>query len=140
MFKVGGWLEQKKLGMRMMFEGVITPLLVQQAKETAYWKDRSGHARQGINGGIEGSLENFELYLGNSTDYGQYLEEGTGIYGPTGQPIVQVRAKILSWVGTDGKRYYARKVNGIKPYHTLEKTLINNREAILKLLAEYWEG
>lgn len=75
MFKVGGWLEQKKLGMRMMFEGVITPLLVQQAKETAYWKDRSGHARQGINGGIEGSLENFELYLGNSTDYGQYLEK-----------------------------------------------------------------
>lgn len=140
MFEVGGWLEKKKLGMRIMFEGVVTPLLIRQAKATVYWKDRTGHARQGINGGVEGGIESFDVYLGNSTDYGQYLEEGTGIYGPTGQPIVPVRAKILSWVDTNGKRYYARKVKGIKPHHTLEKTLINNKQSILELLVEYWEG
>lgn len=140
MFEVGEWLEKKKLGMPYLCENGIVPILVRQAKATAYWKDRTSHARNGINGGVEGGFSNFNIYLGHSTDYGQYLEEGTGVYGPTGQPIVPVRAKILSWVDTDGKRYYARKVKGIKPHHTLEKTLMNNKQPILELLVEYWEG
>lgn len=140
MFEVTNWLERKVAGMGMLLEGVICPMLVNQAKTKAYWKDRTGHARQNINGGVEGNNSEFELYLAHGTEYGEWLERGTGIYGPTKKPIVPVNKKVLSWVDTDGKRHFAKSVKGIKPMPILEDTLKNNKELVINTIEKYWEG
>jgi len=46
--------------------------------------------------------------------YAQYLEFGTGIYGPKGEVIRPKTAKVLSWE-SGGKRHYASYVKGMTP-------------------------
>lgn len=45
--------------------------------------------------------------------YGAYIEEGTGIYGAKGTPIVPTRAKVLAWKGAAGMMF-AKSVKGMK--------------------------
>jgi len=47
--------------------------------------------------------------------YAQYLEWGTGLYGPYKQLIRPKKSKVLSWVGSDGKRHYATYTKGMTP-------------------------
>lgn len=35
--------------------------------------------------------------VGSNVAYARFVHEGTGIYGPKGQPIRPVRARVLSW-------------------------------------------
>ncbi|WP_040328443.1 hypothetical protein [Clostridium ihumii] len=140
MFEVNKWLEKKVFGMGVFFEYAVCPMLVNQAKTKAYWKDRTGHARQNINGGVEGSSSEIELYLAHGTEYGEWLERGTGIYGPTKKPIVPVNKSVLSWVDTSGKRHFAKSVKGMKPMPILEDTFTDNKELIIKVIEKYWEG
>ena len=55
--------------------------------------------------------------------YAQYLEWGTGIYGPKKQVIRPKTAKVLSWEGTDGKRHYASYVKGMTPAPFIRPTM-----------------
>lgn len=137
-FKVNEFLDRKIAGMGMLLEFTIVPKLVGKAKEKQYWKDRSGHARNLINGGLEIGNHEFELYLAHGTEYGEWLEEGTGIYGPTKKAIVPVKAKVLSWLDENGKRHFAKKVKGIKPMPVLKDTLEENKETIIRQIEEYW--
>lgn len=52
--------------------------------------------------------------------YARYVEEGTGIYGPAGQPIRPVKAKVLAWKA-GGQWIIARQVRGMKPWHYMRK-------------------
>jgi len=47
--------------------------------------------------------------------YAEYLEYGTGIYGPKGQPITPKNAKALHWKTKDKKDVFAMKVAGMTP-------------------------
>lgn len=137
-FKVNSFIDKKMNEMLAMLQYVITPTLVNEAKEKAYWKDRSTHARNGINGGVEGSNGEFTLFLEHGTEYGEWLENGTGIYGPTGRKIVPVNKKILSWVDADGQRHFAKSVKGIKPMPILHDTLENNKDNIANAIIKHW--
>ncbi len=53
--------------------------------------------------------------VGTDVPYWRYIHDGTGIYGPKGQPIKPVRAKALHWRGPGGEAMFARQVKGIKP-------------------------
>ncbi len=139
-FKVNDVIDRKLAGMQTILQYGIVPTLVGEAKEKAYWKDRSTHARSSINGGAEGGNGEYTLYLAHGTEYGGWLEEGTGIYGPTKKKIVPVDKKILSWVDTDGKRHFAKSVKGIKPMQILHDTLENNKENITNKIIQYWEA
>lgn len=137
-FKVNDFIDKKMGGMGGFLENKVKPDLVNKAKEKAYWKDLSGDARRGINGGVEGGGTEYTLYLAHSEEYGGWLEEGTGIYGPTKRKIVPVDKKILSWVDTDGERHFAKSVRGIKPMPILHDTLNNNKDNIANKIAQYW--
>ncbi|MGG7195125.1 hypothetical protein [Clostridium butyricum] len=137
-FKVIDYINRKKVGMGDFLRGQIKPTLVNKAKEKAYWKDRSSHARDGINGGVEGGGDEYSVYLAPGTEYGEWLEKGTGIYGPTGKKIVPVKGNILSWVDGNGKRWFAKSVKGIKPMPILKDTLNNNKEFIIEAVGKYW--
>ncbi|WP_315074509.1 hypothetical protein [uncultured Clostridium sp.] len=137
-FKVNSFIDKKMSEMPVLLQYAITPTLVKEAKEKAYWKDRSTHARNGINGGVEGANGDFTLYLAHGTEYGEWLENGTGIYGPTGRKIVPVNKKILSWVDADGQRHFAKSVKGIKPMPILHDTLENNKDNIANAIIKHW--
>lgn len=137
-FKVNDFIDNKMTGMHSLLENKIRPLLVNEAKEKAYWKDISTHARNGINGGVEGGNGEFTLYLAHSEEYGEWLENGTGIYGPTHKLIVPVEKKLLSWVDEDGNWHYAKSVKGIKPMPILKDTLEGNTKNIANKIIRYW--
>ena len=67
--------------------------------------------------------------VGSNVEYAPYVEFGTGIYGKRGSPIVPKRAKMLSWIGGDGKRVFARSVRGMRPRKFLQTGLeeVTNR-------------
>ena len=48
------------------------------AKENAPWTDRTGHARQGLHGGVDVDDTKFVLYLSHGVEYGIWLEIAHG--------------------------------------------------------------
>ncbi|MFE2930610.1 HK97 gp10 family phage protein [Streptomyces sp. NPDC059278] len=70
---------------------------------------------------VRGSLVVGEVY--SDLEYAAYVHEGTGIYGPTGQPIRPVRARVLSWQPRGGPRAFARSVKGQRPNPFLLRAL-----------------
>lgn len=52
--------------------------------------------------------------VGTTVPYWIYIHEGTGIYGPKGQPIKPKNAKALRWRGPGGEAIFAKSVKGIK--------------------------
>lgn len=45
--------------------------------------------------------------------YGVFIEEGTGIYGKSGQPITPKKAKVLAW-SKGGNMVFAKRVKGMR--------------------------
>lgn len=72
--------------------------------------------------------------VGTDLEYGLFVHEGTGIYGPRGDVIRPVRAKALRWtakanVGAPGRPRFARNVvfakyvRGVRPRPFLKEAL-----------------
>lgn len=137
-FGVNDFINEKINGMRTFLQFGIVPTLVEEAKQRAYWKDRTTNARNGLTGGVEGGGTEYLLYLAHGVEYGEWLENGTGIYGPTHKPIVPVNKKVLSWIDESGTRHYAKKVKGIKPMPILKDTLERNKDLIVDEIIKYW--
>lgn len=137
-FGVNDFINEKINGMRTFLQFGIVPTLVGEAKQRAYWKDRSTNSRNGLTGGIEGGGTEYLLYLAHGVEYGEWLENGTGVYGPTHNPIVPVNKKVLSWIDESGTRHYAKKVKGIKPMPILKDTLERNKDLIADEIIKYW--
>jgi hypothetical protein len=57
---------------------------------------------------------NVTATVGTNVTYARYQEEGTGVYGPSRQPIRPKNAKVLAWK-SGGQWHYARQVKGVKP-------------------------
>lgn len=51
--------------------------------------------------------------IGNGVSYARF-QSGTGVFGPTGRPIVPKRGSVLSWKSA-GKRFAFRSVRGAPP-------------------------
>lgn len=45
------------------------------AKQHRQWTDRTGHARQRLQGWVEKSINKTMIYIGHGVDYGVYLEQ-----------------------------------------------------------------
>lgn len=58
----------------------------------------------------------------SSASYMKYLDKGTGIYGPKGQPITPTTKKVLKFV-YKGKTVFAKQVKGIQPQKIVEKSI-----------------
>lgn len=50
--------------------------------------------------------------VGTVVEYAMAVHNGTGIYGPSGQRIRPVTAKVLSWQPRSGPRVFAKSVKG----------------------------
>lgn len=96
--------------------------LIRTGEYLEAWKTSFGEVKK--NGNY------YTIDFGNDKRYAGWLERGTGIYGERGTPIVPKTAKYLSWVGKDGKRYFAKSVKGIKPQRVGETAITGTENLI----------
>ena len=61
--------------------------------------------------------------IGFNVFYGVYVHDGTGIFGPKGQPITPKMSKFLRWKTKKGTVVYATSVKGMRPNPFLKDAL-----------------
>lgn len=105
------------------------------SRQNAPWRDRLGHARQGLHSGVDRFTDRLVLYLSHGMRYGEHLEKGTGIYGPHGKPIVPVNKKALYGPGLN---HPVKKIKGMKPRPIVKPTVENHKRKIGDSIREYW--
>jgi len=59
----------------------------------------------------------------SSADYVDFVEEGTGIYGPKNSPILPSKKQVLTGWTYEGKTVFARSVKGQKGQHMVKKSM-----------------
>lgn len=75
--KTREFLERKKAGFYALLQNWAGQL-EGYAKTRAPWTDRTGHARQGLHGGVDVRDDAFTLYLSHGVEYGIWLELAHG--------------------------------------------------------------
>ena len=130
-FKVNDWVDRKKAGMSLVCN-LIAKDFEQQAKNTAKFTDRTGNARQGINGGSEGSDGDYTIYVAHSVSYGAILEEGSKPH--------EITAKNGGYLYWKGASHPVKKVfhPGTKGTHTIQSVLEDNKDKTIERIKEYW--
>ncbi|MBB6673015.1 hypothetical protein [Cohnella nanjingensis] len=108
-----------------------------EAKQKASWRDRTGHARQGIHGGVEKRRDVIVLYLAHSMRYGQWLETGSAPH------VIRAKTKRgLFWGATraNGKPLIVKKVNhpGTKARPIIRPTMERNLKGLRADLRKIW--
>jgi hypothetical protein len=65
-----------------------------------------------------------EFRVGSNVDYALHVEQGTGIYGPHGTPIVPVTKKFLRFKPRGSSVFvFTKSVKGMRPTRYLSKAL-----------------
>ncbi len=95
------YIERKKAGMYALLQNWAGQL-EGYAKIHAPWTDRTGHARQGLHGGVEQEGDRLVLYLSHGVEYGIWLELAHGgnyaIVGPTVEAhLGRIRSTVLDY-------------------------------------------
>ncbi len=54
------------------------------------------------------------MHFVNDKEYATWVEEGTGVFGPRGEPIVPKNAKKLVFIARDGQKIFARSIKGMQ--------------------------
>jgi len=131
LFEVIEFIDRKKAGMSLLCN-LIAKDFEAQAKSLAKWTDRTTNARQGLNGGMDGSNGNYTIYIAHGVDYGEILEEGSKPH--------DIRAKSGSGLYWKGAAHPMKVVHhpGTKGFHTIEDTLNENKDKTIERIAEYW--
>lgn len=91
---------------------------------------RSIHAEvSGLGGILTGKI----IQDSGISSYGSFVEFGTGIYGPKGQPIKPVNKKVLAWK-QNGKTIFARSVKGMKPRYYMKRAFEESRDKVRDII------
>ncbi|MFC4328374.1 HK97 gp10 family phage protein [Streptomyces andamanensis] len=91
----------------------------------------NGPLRASLRVEMEYSTKHVKAWVYSNLEYALYVHEGTGIYGPKGQPIRPVRAKFLRFEARNarttprgrGNIVFARQVRGARPNRFLLNAL-----------------
>lgn len=76
-----------------------------------------------------------KIIMSTSAKYAEYLNEGTGVYGPRGQVIKPTNKKALAWGGKNGN-FVRKSVKGIKGRHFVEKAIQRLDEKMPSILQQ----
>lgn len=131
MFKVIDFILRKKAGMYALCN-VWANTLENEAKTNAPWADRTSHARQAIHSGVEGSVDEYSIYLSHGVEYGEVLEEGS-------KPHI-IRPKNKKYLYWKGAAHPVKEVHhpGTKGKPIIVPTLERNKERIRNTVIDYW--
>ena len=107
--------------------------LENEAKANAPWKDRTGHAIQGLHGDAKMNDGEITISLSHGVEYGGILEEGSKPH------IIRPKnKKALYWKGAD---HPVKLVHhpGTKKYATVGPTMEKNKYKIRDDVIRLWE-
>ncbi|EGQ21073.1 MULTISPECIES: hypothetical protein [Sporosarcina] len=135
-FHADEYLDRKEAGMYLLGRN-IGKGMERTAKMKAPWRDRTGNTRRAIHGGADPTANGAIIYLAHGSMVGTYLEEGTGIYGPRGTPIVPVRSKALRFT-VGGSQIFAKEVKGMPKQPIIEPTAKESLPMIEEQVYRYW--
>lgn len=103
-------------------------------KRGAKWKDKTGHARQGLRTGVDGKGRRYKLYAAHTVKYGVFLEEGTKPH------IIKPKSKkALYWNGASHPVKQVRHP-GTKGDPLIERTLKQSRAPLMKAIERWWRA
>jgi HK97 gp10 family phage protein len=94
-----------------------------------YAPRKFGTLKRSIRGEVTSAFTGTILQDATVAKYGKWVENGTGIYGPLGTPIVPINAKFLAWQGPKGW-CRAKSVRGMKPRPYMEPAYMKNQENV----------
>lgn len=102
---------------------------------------RTGRLLASLTAGASGSVSSLSsdtIEVGTNVRYARWLQEGTGIYGPSGEPIRPKNGKVLSFM-LGNRRVFAKSVKGTppRPYLFIDEKVA---EAIRDVFAEHVMG
>lgn len=125
------YLERKKAGLYALLLNWAGQL-EGYAKQHASWTDRTGHARQSLQGGVDPWGDQYILYLSHGVEYGIFLEMGSGP-----REIRPKTKKALYWPGA---KHPVKKVRhpGSKAYAIVGPTVDVHFPRIRQTLIDYW--
>lgn len=135
-FQTKEYLDRKRAGMYLLGDN-IGKGMERTAKMKATWTDRTGNTRRAIHGGADATTNGAVIYLAHGTMVGTYLEEGTGIYGPSGKPIVPIHSKALRFT-VGGNQIFAKSVKGMPEQPIIEPTALAALPMIEEQVMKYW--
>jgi hypothetical protein len=99
-----------------LFAGTTNVLARAETKITPYVPVRTSNL---VNSGvIDVSPDGSVGVLRYTADYGRFVNDGTGIFGPSGQKIVPKSKKALYW---SGAKHPVKSVKGMEGRHFVEK-------------------
>lgn len=75
-----------------MYANTVAQRLEGDAKEQAKWTDRTGRARQSLNGYVEKSKSSYRICLAHGVDYGLWLELAHEKRYAIVEPIIRINA------------------------------------------------
>ncbi|MGL5714184.1 MAG: hypothetical protein ACRCX2_14285 [Paraclostridium sp.] len=124
-------IERKKVGMLILCNNIAQDL-ENKAKQNAQWTDRTGHARQALNGEASNKGNDYVISLSHGVEYGEILEEGSKPH-----VIRPKNKKALYWRGAN---HPVKVVNhpGTKGKPIIGPTLENNIGNIKNTVIDYW--
>lgn len=76
-------------------------------------RSRAPHKTGALQRSILPEINDLDALVAVNEKYGVWIEEGTGIYGPTGQPIRPKKAKMLVF-SIGGRKIVTKSVKGTK--------------------------
>lgn len=86
-----------------------------EARAKVNVKVDTGLLRSSITSSVDVSGSTIKGTVTADALYADFVESGTGIYGPKGTPIKPRRGKYLVFKGAEGDTVFARQVKGSRP-------------------------
>lgn len=129
--KIRNFIRKKKQGMGYLCENIAKDL-ENQAKTNAKWTDRTGNARQGINGKSNFNGKKATITLSHGVSYGRILEEGSKPH------IIRPRKKKALWWDGLSKPVDFVMHPGTKGKPIIKPTIDKNYDKIKKDIVNYW--
>lgn len=125
------FVARRKTKMHLACENVASRM-EQKAKSVAPWTDRTAHARQSLNSGLEVQGDTFILYVAHGVRYGRYLESGTPAH-----VILPKHKKALYWAGAS---HPVKKVNhpGTRKYPAVVPAAQNGQQELERAVRRVW--
>lgn len=124
------WSKEKVSGFR---KAMLRATLYLEGKVVEKAPVVTSTLRNSISTNLEGIGAALRGIVDITAKYAQYVIEGTGVYGPTGQPIKPKSKKALAFI-YKGQPVVVRSVRGSKPNPFQEEALKEGESKIMELL------
>lgn len=120
----------------------VGKIMESEARQKASWDNITGHARKGIQGGADvrqsGRGRMAVVYLAHTMHYGQYLETGTGLYGPKKRMIKPKTKKALRFPVGNREFAIVGAVKGMRPRPIIKPTVQRHVSTLRQAVRDVW--